>query len=139
MESNLNFRNFVVPRFQFEKTEIDIEKSSFEIQPQALISRKKQQFHINIELELLNKENQFILKMTSVGIFNYTAQEEELLLNFMSVNGPAIVFPYIRSFISNLTSLSGFETVTLPTLNLSGFKEDLIKNLIDLDKKMTNE
>jgi hypothetical protein len=29
--------------------------------------------------------------------------------------------------------LSGFETKTLPTLNLSGYREQLIKDLIDLD------
>ena len=51
----------------------------------------------------------------------------------MSLNGPAIVFPYIRSFISSMSSLSGFETITLPTLNLSGYREQLIKDLIDLD------
>lgn len=133
MQSQLNFKNFVVPKFQFEKKVIENE-SSFELKPQAVISRSKKQFHIDIEIELFDKENQFLLKMVSVGIFHYNTDEESDLLNFMSINGPAIIFPYIRSFISSFTALSGFDTVTLPTLNLSGFKQDLIENLIDLDK-----
>lgn len=137
MKSQLHFKNFVVPKFQFEKKEIEIE-STFELNPQAIISRSKKQFHVNIEIELFDKENQLFFKMISVGIFHYDTTNEKDLLDFMSINGPAIIFPYIRSFISSFTALSGFDTVTLPTLNLSGFKEDMIKNLIDLDE-MNNE
>ena len=137
MLSQLSFKNFVVPRFLFEK-EIEVEEKSFDLKPQAVISRSKKQFHINIELDLIDKENSFALKMICAGIFHYDTDSEDDLLNFMSINGPAIIFPYIRSFISSFTALSGFETVTLPTLNLSGFKDDLINNLIELDK-MDNE
>jgi preprotein translocase subunit SecB len=71
--------------------------------------------------------------MLCVGIFEYDTEDEKLLLNFLSVNGPAIVFPYIRSFISSFTALTGFDTITLPTLNLSGHKDELIKTLIYLE------
>ena len=126
MKSQLNFVNFVVPKFFFEKTEVTNQESAFEIIPQAVISRKNQQFHINIDLEIFDAENEFKLKMLCVGIFEYIVEDEQLLLNFLSVNGPAIVFPYIRSFVSSFTALSGFDTITLPTLNLSSYKEELI-------------
>jgi len=133
-KSQLNFVNFVVTKFQFDKKELNLEENSFEITPQAVINRNENQFHINLELEILDSKNDFILKMLCVGVFDYNVDDDETLLNFMSINGPAIIFPYMRGFVSNFTALSGFNTVTLPTLNLSGFKEDLIKNLIDLDK-----
>lgn len=135
MKSQLNFVNFVVPKFLFEKIQVDQQKSIFEIIPQAVISRKNKQFHINIDLEIIDIENSFNLKMICVGIFDYDIEDESLLLNFLSVNGPAIVFPYIRSFVSSFTSLSGFDTITLPTLNLLGHKERLIETLIDLDNE----
>jgi len=134
MKSQLNFVNFVVPKFKFDKQLIEEEGNSFEINPQAVISKKNKQFHINIDLEIKDADNDFILKMVSVGIFDYDTKDEKTLLNFMSINGPAIIFPYIRSFVSSFTSLSGFDTITLPTLNLLGYKEDLINNLIDLDE-----
>jgi preprotein translocase subunit SecB len=133
MKAQLNFVNFVVPKFKFDKQQIE-EKTTFDLIPQAVISRKNKQFHINIDLEISDAEHQFSLKMLSVGIFDYNTEDESTLLNFMSINGPAIIFPYIRSFISNFTALSGFDTITLPTLNLTGFKDDLIDNLIDIDK-----
>lgn len=131
MKSQLNFINFVVPKFLFEKLSIEKEDDSFEIKPQAVINREKGQFHINIDIEINDSENSFLLKMFAVGIFEFEVEKEEYLLNFMSINGPAIIFPYIRSFISSFTSLSGFDTITLPTLNLSGFKDDILNSLID--------
>ena len=53
-----------------------------------------------------------------MGIFEF----DEDLTNkqlFFSQNAPAILFPYIRAYISALTALSGIPTITLPTLNLS--------------------
>ena len=130
-QSQLNFINFVVPKFMFEKK--NVESDNFEILPKAVISRKNNQFHINVDVEITNLNNSLVLKMVCVGIFKYNTDDENLLLSFMSLNGPAIVFPYIRSFISSMSSLSGFETITLPTLNLSGYRDQLIKDLIDLD------
>ena len=135
MKSQLNFVNFVVPNFLFEKVQVDQPENIFEVIPQAVISRKNKQFHINIDLKIFDIENDFNLKMLCVGIFEYDTDDEQLLLNFLSVNGPAIVFPYIRSFVSSFTSLSGFDTITLPTLNLSSHKEQLIETLIDLDNE----
>ena len=130
-QSQLNFINFVVPKFMFEKK--NVESDNFEILPKAVISRKNNQFHINVDVEITNLNNSLVLTMVCVGMFKYNTDDENLLLSFMSLNGPAIVFPYIRSFISSMSSLSGFETITLPTLNLSGYREQLIKDLIDLD------
>lgn len=133
MKSDLNFVNFVVPKFLFEKTEIDEHSELFSVNPQAVIIRSEKQFHINFDIEILDSENNFNLKMMCIGIFSYDNDDEELILDFMSLNGPAIVFPYIRSFISSYTALSGFDTITLPTLNLSSHKEKLRNNFVDLD------
>lgn len=133
MKSKLNFINFVVPKFLFEKSPITKDNDSFDIRPQAVIDRAKKQFHINFDVEINDHENSFVLKMFAVGIFEYDLEDDVSLFNFMSLNGPALIFPYIRSFISSFTSLSGFDTITLPTLNLSGYKEEIIANLIDIE------
>ena len=43
MRSQLNFVNFAVPKFLFEKIQVEQQKSIFEIIPQAVISRKNKQ------------------------------------------------------------------------------------------------
>lgn len=44
---------------------------------------------------------------------------------FFYVNSIAIVFPYVRSFISTLTLQANSGLVILPTLNLSGLEKGL--------------
>lgn len=138
MKAELNFINFVVARFDFEKKKIAAD-THFSIKPRAIINRKEYQFHITTNIHIEDKESEFELKMLAFGIFEYKNNDEDILLNFMSINGPAIVFPYIRSFISSFTALSGFDTITLPTLNLSGFKQEIIETLLDLDKVDSKE
>ena len=55
------------------------------------------------------------------------------LNNLFFVNAPALLFPYIRAYISTLTNLSGFDPINLPTLNMSGLGEDLKKNTSNLE------
>lgn len=43
--------------------------------------------------------------------------DEFKLSSFPKVNAPAIAFPYLRAFISNLTLQSGLEPVILPSIN----------------------
>jgi preprotein translocase subunit SecB len=133
MKSDLKFVNFVVPKFLFEKVEIDKSADLFSINPQAVIIRSAKQIHINFDVDILDAENNFNLKMMCIGVFDYETEDEELILNFMSLNGPAIVFPYIRSFVSSYTALSGFDTITLPTLNFLSHREKLRNSFIDLD------
>ena len=60
------------------------------------------------------------IEIKTVGIFEYdktiTPLERD---NFFRVNAPAILFPYVRAYVSSLTALSGINPITLPTLNLS--------------------
>lgn len=41
--------------------------------------------------------------------------------HFPKVNAPAIAFPYLRAFISNLTLQSGIKPVILPSINFVEF------------------
>ena len=77
-QSQLNFINFVVPKFMFEKK--NVESDNFEILPKAVISRKNNQFHINVDVEITNLNNSLVLKMVCVGIFKYNTDDENLLL-----------------------------------------------------------
>ncbi len=36
---------------------------------------------------------------------------------FMKINAPAIAFPYLRAYISNVTLQSGYDAVVIPSVN----------------------
>ena len=48
--------------------------------------------------------------------------------DFLTINAPAIAFPYVRSYISNLTLQSGFSPIILPSVNF-----------VKLAKKISNK
>ena len=65
------------------------------------------------------------------GIFKYNAEEDEAKLGFdnlLKKNATAILFPYFRMVISQLTGMSGeYPALVLPTMNIG--------NLIDKQDK----
>lgn len=61
----------------------------------------------------------FDLKIESFFTFKLDEEitEDFKLSDFPKINAPAIAFPYLRAYISNLTLQSGVEPVILPSIN----------------------
>jgi len=61
----------------------------------------------------------FFLKVELVGIFSYdTDLSEDQCTRMLNVNGTAILFPYLRSLISMITTLCSIPPVIIPTINI---------------------
>lgn len=76
----------------------------------------------------LNVENIFNLSLLAIGEFKHSESiEEKMKQNFVNTNAPAIVFPYVRSYISTLTSISGSQIspINLPPQIFKGQLEEL--------------
>ena len=68
------------------------------------------------------------IKVSLVAHFSYrTPDVEGLLDSYIAYNAPAIIFPYVRAYISALTGLSGISPIILPTLNMERFGQDLLR------------
>lgn len=64
--------------------------------------------------------NALDVKVTSNGYFQFDSDIDDNMKEvFFCVNAPAILFPYIRAYITALSSLSGVAPIIIPTLNLS--------------------
>ena len=78
----------------------------------------------NMRLEMaaiINDENNaLIIKIKAQGFFEFESdikpKEKDI---FFRTSAPAILFPYVRAYITTLSSLSGVKPVILPTLNMS--------------------
>lgn len=72
----------------------------------------------------LKIEGFFFLGLTAIGHFEIEGEVAERALqdDFMNANAPAIVFPYVRAFVSTFTSLLGAssETIVIPTQFFKG-------------------
>ena len=119
---------------------------SLKIAGETLQLEKPEELHINIDPEgstLHLEDKRLILQMNTrvysdsqevdikvslVAHCSYrTPDVEGLLDSYIAYNAPAIIFPYVRAYISALTGLSGISPIILPTLNMERFGQDLLR------------
>ena len=77
---------------------------------------------------IIDKEKSFKIKLCAIGLFKYEGSIEDTM-QFFCINGPAILFPYIRAYLSSLSALSGIPLILLPTINMTGLAETLKSNI----------
>lgn len=82
------------------------------------------EFRIGFEIEI----NDIEFNLSIEAIFIFTADEkiteEFKVSDFPKINAPAIAFPYLRAYISNLTLQSGYKPVILPSINFVSLAEE---------------
>nr|WP_315425060.1 protein-export chaperone SecB [uncultured Pedobacter sp.] len=110
--------------------EVDID-----IIPKGILNRPKKNF--SLFLDVIVKDNSsFTININCVGVFRFKSDiSEQEMSNYFLVNAPAIIFPYVRSYISAMTALSGLKAINLPVMNLSSLKEELKKSISDISEK----
>jgi preprotein translocase subunit SecB len=117
---NVNF-NAIAPREGEVKINIDCKPKVF------YPLDNKSFFKIVMDIELKD-DRYFELAIRAVGTFELESElNEELRKIFVNSNAPAIMFPYIRSFISTLTANMGnvVGTLVIPTQFFKGDLEEI--------------
>jgi preprotein translocase subunit SecB len=91
-----------------------------------LSDKNKKTFIIKFDLSLENQTKNFFLKIKAIAHFSTQEEIDEIFANshFVKVNAPAIAFPYVRAFISNLTLNSGYEPIVLLAINFVKLAEE---------------
>ena len=100
-------------------------------------------FFIAFNLNITNSSKDFSLKLTALAAFitDQKINDEFMSSHFPNVNCPAIAFPYIRSYVTNVISSSGYQPIYLPSINFSIKQNEAEINLnksrgsISLNKK----
>lgn len=108
---------------QKEENKIDIE-----ISPKVFYPKDEPNFFRIIQEIKLSSKGFFELSIVALGTFEIKGNvDEETKKNFVNINAPAIMFPYVRSFISTLSTNIGnvTETLTIPTQFFKGELEEI--------------
>lgn len=135
MEKQVKPAKFQLVNFLVSKSSIEIksdqisEEFNFKFYPKGIVRTSSKKFELNIGLEIEDKNRQVKILLKVIGNYTFHPETEtNELNNYFFVNAPAILFPYIRAYISSLTALSGISTVTMPTLNMQSLGKDLKEN-----------
>ena len=127
-KSIFRFEKFIVNQVSFIN-DIETNTLNIDISPSGVIQGRT--FDLSLILTITDPSGklQIIIDCTGVFSFDFIINKDEIP-DYCIYNAPAIIFPYIRAYISTLTTLSGQSIITLPTINFSQhdklFKENII-------------
>ncbi|MDY0281713.1 MAG: protein-export chaperone SecB [Salinivirgaceae bacterium] len=135
----------------FKLLNILLIESSFKREPQ--IDFDNQDLHNNINIDVQNstessnilyvtvimnfdtsiKNKKFISsKIVMLGVFEYGEELTLSLDSFANINAPAIIFPFIREHLSNVSMKAGIQPILLPPINFVELAKE--KKAINLRK-----
>ena len=99
--------------------------TSFQIE-YAINSEDETKVKVTIDTMVANEPNSIVLNLQTVGIFKIDKvnTDETTYDHLIKANTVAIIFPFIRSQISLLTSQPGLMPVMLPPININALVEN---------------
>lgn len=124
MEKDIvNFRGYMIRNFILEKMD-DIpgkKQKSFDLECNCYQNDEKgKENQYRVTIGILIYTNMSKLDLTLDGFFEVPSDlNDEVKQNFLNISAPAILYPYARTFISNVTSFDVDETVILPIINFA--------------------
>ena len=82
---------------------------------------------VNLEAKI-NKKTAFILEMTYCGLFKFPNVTEEILRRQIQIEGPKMLFPYVRRIISQIMIESGMPNIDIKNINFFDLYKSSNKN-----------
>lgn len=128
---------FSFKRYKFVKSSFDLSnvgvKTALEmnINPSGRFSEKKKEFLLQFDFSAHDEKKREVVSITCVAEFSFlNVKSFSDIPEYFYANSIAIVFPYVRAFISTLTLQANVAPLVLPTMNLSSLKEQLLQNTV---------
>jgi len=126
---------FSIINYQFDKVNIDLanhknNELALSFKTEGFFYKETAIYELKFQVRVTHNEseNPFV-EVQCKGMFkleNVTQLEE--IPDFFYKNSIAILFPYVRAYVSLVTTQANVPGIILPTLNLSGLEMELRKN-----------
>jgi preprotein translocase subunit SecB len=142
MEAKFSFSSLRLLESHF-KLNTDFEpkrKQPIEISTEINISHKKRNKTVDVIISVIsiNKKQPFVLETTIMGTFNFPKLPiKKDLEKIIQVNCAAIMFPYVREIIADLTRRADIPPFHLDPINFVALYEDRKANLRNKSKTKT--
>lgn len=132
--ASFQLHGFTIPEFTFKEAPTEYTQIDIKLFPSGVYNDKTGEYTLVIAFfAKAHKENTTesidLLNGFLKAIFEIDEHPSiEYIPHFFYQNSLAILFPYIRAFISNITLQAGTRLLILPLLNLTDLSETLKKN-----------
>lgn len=119
--------NYKVLKFTFIDPSSEQTKLAIQFNPKGEYNKKEGRFLLIFEfIAGFNDGKDVFVNAVFQGTFKFADNTPlEDIPAYFYRNSIAIVFPYVRSFVTTLTAISNVKPLILPVLNLSGLEQPL--------------
>jgi preprotein translocase subunit SecB len=125
------FSKFKFPSFNFNESDNPTKSLDIELKPSGLYFQNENRFELKVLFTAYEteKKDSPIITATTIGYFEFKEVTNiNEIPDYFFINSIAIMFPYIRAFISNLTLQANIKMVLLPLMNLTFLEKGLKEN-----------
>lgn len=128
--------SFSLIGYKFDQVSLDFaglnQSSEFgiDIIPSGVFDEKEGVFYLTFEFMLLDftQKPSTIMRVLCNASFEFNGVHKLAdIPEYFYVNSIAILFPYLRAFVSTVTLQANIAPFIIPTLNLGGLKEELVR------------
>lgn len=100
-----------------------------DISPSGILDKERNIFQLNLDVNITDNKGTYQVSVSAVALFAFKEIATlENISDYFFTNAPAIMFPFVRSYISALTALSGMNAIYIPIINMSSLKSKLQEN-----------
>ncbi|AXP80913.1 Protein-export protein SecB [Mariniflexile rhizosphaerae] len=127
-KASFSFKTFKVPSFSYESSKKKESELKIDFNPSGEYNKELGVFQLNIEFTGFEEgNNNPVVRINSFAIYEFSkGLDIKDIPDYFYSNSIAIVFPYIRAFISNLTLQANTGVLMLGLLNFTKMG-DLLK------------
>lgn len=123
--------NFVVNKFNFVNVKnLETNNLGLDFSPAGIFHSESKLFELKLVVTATESESETVIFKTEIsGFFNFQNVDSlENIPDYFYKNSIAILYPFLRSFISTITLQANIRMLILPTLNLSSMEPILRSN-----------
>lgn len=138
MQGVMRFENFRILEIEYKFVdEMEEDNLTFKVKTSNIELDNVNESHdlfVKLEMQDKNESKSYNRKIIVAvqGIFSFENTENtdiKVMEHLLRVNGTAILMPYIRTLISNLTAFdNSTDHILLPTINVNSLLEDSEEN-----------
>lgn len=130
-EAAFNLKSYIFPKVKVDLSNYSNEDLLLDLIPSGIFDAKGSEFQLSFEVKVFNKgkKSKPFVEIVCLSFFRFkNVLKFEDIPDFFYTNSIAIIFPYIRAYLSILTSQANLPPIILPTYNLTSLNTELINN-----------
>jgi preprotein translocase subunit secB len=128
MEPVLQFEGYQIEKIIYEKNIETPDENNINVEVSTGLNSEKDRGKVELSIHVLESNENRKLEISLVGFFTFSNVDDDKKTEILAINGTAILYPYIRSVASMVTSQDSSPAIILPTVNTINFFKNKTSN-----------